>query len=548
MKFNPNMRKLNFLDCTLRDGGYYNAWDYPRDIIQDYLKAMHAVGVDVVELGFRFWRNEDFKGACAFTTDDFLRSLEIPPGLIIGVMVNAAELIVDEVLCQSRLEHLFPEPASATPVSLVRIACHAHEFSTILPASRWLNERGFRVGINLMQIADRTEEEIKALAHEATIWPLDVLYFADSMGSMSPDQTAMVVGWLRENWKGALGIHTHDNLGLALQNSLRAIDTGATWVDSTVTGMGRGPGNAKTEQLALEIAERRDTPCNLVPLVGLINRYFGPEQQRCGWGTNIYYYLAGKYGIHSSYIQEMLSDTRYSEEDVVAVINHLRQEGGKRFSRNTLDAARYFYQGEPRGSWNPVSLFEGREVFLLGTGPGVAIHRDAIERYIRQARPVVVALNTLSAIDSDLIDVRVACHPVRLLADCETYTKLPQPLITAASMLPDDVRQALAGKELLDYGLTVQPGRFEFAEHHCVLPSSLVIAYALAVATSGRASRVLLAGFDGYGGDDRRNAEMNRLLRSYFINDNRLELISVTSTRYEMPCRSIYGLTRKGGA
>ncbi len=536
------MQKLNFLDCTLRDGGYYNAWDFPRDVIQDYLKAMQATGVDVVELGFRFWHNEGFKGACAFTTDDFVRSLEIPPGLSIGVMVNAADLIEDGVLLQSRLERLFPEPASTTSVNLVRIACHIHEFATTLPVSHWLSDRGFRVGFNLMQIADRTEDEIKALAHEASKWSLDVLYFADSMGSMTPDHTARVVGWLRENWKGALGIHTHDNLSLALQNSLRALDAGVTWLDSTVTGMGRGPGNAKTEQLALEIAERRDTPCNLVPLIGLINRYFGPEQKRCGWGTNIYYYLTGKYGIHPSYIQEMLSDSRYSEEDVVAVINHLRHEGGKQFSLNTLDAARYFYQGEPRGSWSPASLFEGREVLLLGTGPGVGKHRDAIERYIRQERPVVIALNTQSAVDSDLIDVRVACHPVRLLADCATHTKLPQPLITPASMLPDDVREALAGKELLDYGLTVQPDRFEFAEYHCVLPSSLVIAYALAVVTSGRAKQVLLAGFDGYGVDDRRNAEMANLFSAYSETKAALQLIAITPTRYGLQSVSIYAL------
>ncbi len=108
-----------------------------------------------------------------------------------------------------------------------------------------------------MQVADRTEDEIKALARQATAYPLDALYFADSMGSMNPDQTAQIIQWLRSEWSGALGIHTHDNLGLALSNTLRALDEGVTWVDSTVTGMGRGPGNARTEELAIELAEQR---------------------------------------------------------------------------------------------------------------------------------------------------------------------------------------------------------------------------------------------------------------------------------------------------
>lgn len=304
----------------------------------------------------------------------------------------------------------------------MRIACHVHEFEQALPAVTWLKERGYQVGFNLMQVADRTEDEVKTLARLAKAYPMDALYFADSMGSMNPDQVAKIIQWFRSEWKGAMGIHTHDNLGLGLANTLRALDEGVTWVDSTVTGMGRGPGNARTEELAIEIAERRGKPVNLVPLMALLRTHFKPMQAHYGWGTNPYYYLAGKHGIYPTYIQEMLSDTRYSEEDVLAVIEHLKVEGGKKYNATTLDAARHFYQGEPKGTWCPAEVFAGREVLLLGTGPGVANHRTAIESFIRKYRPLVVALNTQSAIDATLIDYRVACHPVRLLADCEAHT------------------------------------------------------------------------------------------------------------------------------
>jgi 4-hydroxy 2-oxovalerate aldolase len=76
------------LDCTLRDGGYYNSWDFPLPLIDEYLLAMKAAQVDVAELGFRFLKNQGFRGACAFATDEFLRSLNIPRGLAVGVMIN----------------------------------------------------------------------------------------------------------------------------------------------------------------------------------------------------------------------------------------------------------------------------------------------------------------------------------------------------------------------------------------------------------------------------------------------------------------------------
>lgn len=532
---------MKFIDCTLRDGGYYNAWDFHPELIHQYLDAMQAAGVDAVELGFRTLKNQGFHGPCAFTTDDFIRSLTIPEGLTVGVMVNGSE-VVGEVPQNEALMRLFPNAAADSPVDLVRFACHAHEFERALPAVTWLKERGYQVGFNLMQVADRSEEEVKALVRMAKAYPMDALYFADSMGSMNPDQVAQIIQWFRSEWNGAMGIHTHDNKGMALANTLRALDEGVTWVDSTVTGMGRGPGNARTEELAIEIAERRGKPANLVPLMVLLREHFKPMQTQYGWGTNPYYYLAGKYGIHPTYIQEMLGDSRYSEEDVLAVIDHLRVEGGKKFSLNTLDAARHFYRGEPKGQWSPRERFAGREVLLLGTGPGVARHRGALERYIRKYKPLVLALNTQSAIDAELIDLRVACHPVRLLADCEAHTKLPQPLITPYSMLPADVRDSLANKEVLDFGLNVQVGRFDFAETYCTVPTSLVMAYAFAIAASGGASTLYLAGFDGYTGEDPRNAEMNRVVQQFQETNGALPLIAITPSRYDIIKQSVYGM------
>lgn len=172
----------------------------------------------------------------------------------------------------------------------------------------------------------------------------------------------------------------------------------------------------------------------------------------------------------------------------------------------------------------------------------MARHRKALERYIRQEKPLVLALNTQSAIDAELVDLRVACHPVRLLADCEAHARLPQPLITPLSMLPKDVQASLADKKVLDYGLKVEANTFTFGETACAAPTSLVVAYALAVATSGQASKVLMAGFDGYGADDPRSQEMHQLFEQYQGTDQAVELVAITPTRYGLHTVSVYAL------
>jgi len=529
------------LDCTFRDGGYYNAWNFSEPLINQYLDAMSTSGVDVVELGLRSLHNNGFKGATAYTTDKFIRGLSIPKNLTVGVMLNASELLEDIALIEV-LELLFPHNAAESPVSVVRIASHVHEFHDALPAVTWLKERGYIVGFNLMQIADRTQEEIIALAKEASSYPLDVLYFADSMGSMTPDHTTQIIAWLRTEYKGPLGIHTHDNLGLALSNTLRALDEGVTWVDATVTGMGRGPGNARTEELAIEVAERRKNSISFVSLMQLLRKYFIPMQKKYGWGTNPYYYLSGKYGIHPTYVQQMLSDSRFGEEDILAVLEHLRQEGGKKYNVNTLDAARHFYHSNPTGTWHPKEIFAQREVLVLGTGPGVDEHKVALEYYIREKKPIVLALNAQQSIEAELIDYRVACHHVRLLADCDIHTQLPQPLITPYSMLPSNIKEALRDKTVLDFGINVAEGQFGFGDTYCTVPTFLVVAYALAVITSGQAKSVLMAGFDGFGSDDPRSHEMQIVLDIYQKKEEALSLQAITPTRYKIKSVSIYGI------
>jgi 4-hydroxy 2-oxovalerate aldolase len=182
----------------------------------------------------------------------------------------------------------------------------------------------------------------------------------------------------------------------------------------------------------------------------------------------------------------------------------------------------------------------GRDVLILGTGPGVAAHCSALEAYIHRSDPLVIALNTQSGIHSSLIDFRIACHPVRLLADVETYANLPQPLITPASMLPEDLRVKLGHTDLLDFGLGIEVGKFEFHDSYCITPCSLVLAYSLAVAKSGQAARILMAGFDGYPAGDPRNDETDAVLETYYKHSMGSRLLSITPTRHRMEGVSIY--------
>ncbi len=537
------MNKIVHLDCSLRDGGYYNNWDFSQKLINDYLNVLGAIKVDYCEVGFRFFKNSGFKGSCAFTSEEFLKSLEIPENLKIAIMINGNEFINNNKLDLEKIRKVIPVLAKDSKVTLVRVACHSESINTILPLFEFLDDYGYETACNITQVSEKTNDEIDEISQVLASSKVKIIYFADSLGSLEPPQISKIIKSIRKNWSGPIGIHAHDNKGLALSNTLEAIKCGIEWIDSTITGIGRGPGNTKTEELVIELSNLKKISLNLVPLIKIINNDFNPLKNKYKWGTNIFYYLAGKYSIHPSYVQSMINDMRYQEEDILESINYLKDQGGKRFNFNDLNELRKFYKGDPKGSWNPKSIFDNKDVLIIGTGKQARIHEKALESFIKKNNPIVLAINTQKLIDNDLIDLRIACHPTRLLADIPTHLKLTQPLIIPLSMLPPKFSQLLEGKEILDYGIGISKGFFKSFEKYCMIPNSLVLSYSLALVTGGNAKKIFLAGFDGYNSDDSRNDEINELFFQFKNSYPESEVIAITPTKYtNIFSKSVYGI------
>lgn len=529
------------LDCTLRDGGYYNNWDFDRSLVESYLSAMASSHIGVVEIGFRMTPRSGFHGPYAFCKDTFLASLSIPAGIKVAVMVNASDILSGQHDALEAISHLF-SASDDSPVDLVRVACHGHEVSPALPICDWLHRKGYSVALNIMQASDKTDAQLNEYAKSAAQHNIDILYLADSFGSMTPDDISRSIDCIKNHWDGPVGVHTHDNMGLALQNTLTAMQSGATWADCTVLGMGRGPGNTKTELLVIESGFHGTLTGKLSDLFSLAENRFKPMQSQFKWGPNPYYYLAGKHSIHPTFVQKMLADTRFGGTEVIAVIDHLREVGGKRFDASALDTGRQIYKSSTSGDWAPSSSMQGRTVLLIGPGPNVHRHLSALTEFINVHRPFVMALNLHLSVDETLIDVRVASHPYRILADADLYTRFRQPIIMPKAQVNELFSLNIRNEQVFDFGLTVEADTFSFEKTRATTPNTLVAAYGLAICASGKARNILLAGFDGFPAGDPRADEMNSTLSLFSENPSAPPVTAITQTSYNVPIESVYCL------
>ena len=123
---NMNEKKFNLLDCTLRDGGYYNNWNFSKLIIQSYINNIYSTGIRYVELGFRFYEENTKKGLTAYTDKNLIKNLHIPKDLKIGIMVNVGDLIQNNKFKIKILKRLINEK-NINKIVFVRLACHHHE-------------------------------------------------------------------------------------------------------------------------------------------------------------------------------------------------------------------------------------------------------------------------------------------------------------------------------------------------------------------------------------------------------------------------------------
>lgn len=527
-----NKNKINILDCTLRDGGYYNNWYFKKDLINEYLKVMDIIKVDYVEIGFRFIDKLKTKGPSAYSEESFLKSLKIPKNLKLGIMVNASDFINNTDIIELAKKNFKPKKKSV--ISLVRIACHSHEVRLIIPLVNWLKKSGYKVGVNIMQVPELSYKEIKDIVLHIKKSKADVLYFADSLGSLTAKNTKKIIKNIKKNWNGPMGIHTHDNIGKALENSIEAIKNSVNWIDCTVTGMGRGPGNTKTEYLMLELKRKSKNKESLVHLLNLIKNYFEPLKDKYRWGSNPFYYFAGLNSIHPSFVQGMLGDESFEPEEIYSNLNYLNSIGGKKFSKELITLRKNLFKVIKKGNWTPVNLLQNKQVIIIGPGDSVIKHKNKIIKFIKKNKPIVLVLNMTSLLPKKFIDAHIACNPLRLLSDIKNYKNFKDYLITPYSSFSKIIKSKIDSRNILDFGLQVKKDKFKFEKNFVVSPNSLAISYALGVCTSGQAKEIFFAGLDGYLKNTPKKFEMDELLQNYKLDKRSIRIRSLTPTSYKI--------------
>lgn len=233
------MHSIKILDVTLRDGGYRNNFHFNTEQIHCILSALDQANIEYIEIGYRnsplnITPNVGITGVCSKEYLLFCRKLI--KNSKIAVMVHPKHITSADL-----------EELKLCGVDLVRIAIAKDGYENAIPVIEKCAELGLVISVNFTRMSRYTEEELDDLLIKITKHPINMIYFADSNGSMLPSDLHALYKKYTSQYSVDFGFHAHDNLGMAQANSVAAVEAGVKLIDVSLSGMGKGIGNLKAE-------------------------------------------------------------------------------------------------------------------------------------------------------------------------------------------------------------------------------------------------------------------------------------------------------------
>lgn len=266
-------KRIHLVDTTLRDGSHAVRHSYTTDQVRAIAGGLDACGIELIELS----HGDGIAGSTynyGFSAVDELELLQAASSVI-----QKAKLAVLLLPGIGTVEDL--KAAQERGATAVRVATHVTEADISKQHIQAAKDMGMYVVGFLMMVHMASPEKIVEQAKLMESYGADYINIADSAGFLMPREVECRVEALVQALEVPVGFHAHNNLGMAVANSLIAVESGATYVDATLRGLGAGAGNTQLEVFA-GVMQRAgyETDTDFYGLMDLAEEVLEPIMQR----------------------------------------------------------------------------------------------------------------------------------------------------------------------------------------------------------------------------------------------------------------------------
>lgn len=468
------MINIRLLDCTLRDGGYCNNWNFGKANIHKIVDGLLEANLNIIEVGYISKKKEfniertqytSFEQAGQFVTEN-------REGCIFVGMINYGEYNIDDI----------PD-YDGSSVEGIRVTFHKKERVKALEFCAKLKEKGYKVFIQGMVSLSYTDEEFLDLIKRVNAFEPYAFYIVDSFGMMKGKDLRRLFYTVEHNLSENIfiGFHSHNNMQLAYSNclALASMETNRSIIiDASIYGMGRGAGNLNTELFIQYLNENHNGNYNLKPLLTIIDEILDDFHKKNYWGYNLPNYISAKNNAHPNYAGFLADKNTLAVEDIENIFLLMDEDKKIKFDKTYIEElyTRYLANGkvqeEHKGELE--QKLRGKTVVLVAPGRSSEEEKEKIIEATKNA--VCISVN-FDYQDSDYI----------FLSNLRRYKEFPEDslskVITTSNITSDQTYLQTKYRDLLNDVEAVR-------DNAGLMAIKFLIEYGV--------TEILLAGFDGY--------------------------------------------------
>lgn len=315
------MKKVALLDCTLRDGGYINDWNFGEAAILDTIKKLEESKIDIIEIGFL--KNEEYdKDRVVYNSVEQITKQILPKkkNLLYSAMI--------EVVNPLPLEYL--DQCNDNTVDIIRVVVWKRMLKEGFEYCKGIVDKGYKICVQPARVDQYSFVEYQEMIELFNQLDPMAVYVVDSWGTQYTETLMKYIDiadkYLKEGI--AIGYHGHNNLMQAF--AVAAYFTNKDIcrnkiIDASVYGIGRGAGNLTTELFAKYMNEVWQENYVLEPLISIYEKYVSPIYQEAKWGYSVPYYLTAMYNANPDFAV-YYEEKNISPIDIQKVLQRIPQD------------------------------------------------------------------------------------------------------------------------------------------------------------------------------------------------------------------------------
>jgi len=389
---------IKILDCTLRDGGYVNDWNFSDKNIDKIINSLEKANIDIIECGYLSNKAKKNKNTTLFREVDIVnqklhnKNKNIPK----VVMINLGDFDLNN------LKH-----KKETLIDGIRLAFHKARLKEALKSAKQIIKLGYKLYFQPMITKNYSDLEFLKMIKKVNTLDIYAFYIVDSFGSMSLEEfnKYLILANNNLNPSFAIGYHSHNNLQLAFSNAISMCNMNIKRdiiIDASIYGIGRGAGNLNTELIADYLNKSHNGNYEILPLLEVIDELLNSMMRKTPWGFSPAQFLSASFNCHPNYATYLVNKNTNNIANIKKILEKIPEGKRSSFDKEFIEKLYRDHILEAKSKLKgKLELDNNKKILLIASGKSVNEYLDLLEEKKKSGNYILIGLNHKPNIECD---------------------------------------------------------------------------------------------------------------------------------------------------